>query len=298
VPPPATAAPTPVPQPTTPAESEDDRRARWREAAVPLTDLEGKFGLRGEGAALEVKAWLVHGAPVTNADKVGVPVYVAAGRGSAVEVFIDGEHKVFTDFAVDTRDLVVVELAEYLRVRNRSMRPLSSMFYDLKEQCLPDHKIAGPFLTDHATRLLSRVREAMQPVVAGNATGYWSLVAPDDQAATERRFALEGGYTSWDDLIATGGWVDFAPGSALVRLVNARPESFLDGRVFRSAHQSLSDPEARKVAVERIVDLLGDVAVLAERQVRRSPEELQRGRLSCRIIELELALGTDEQGLQ
>lgn len=293
--PPPFASPGPGPHPVPPAETEDERRARWRAAALPLTDLDGKFGLRGEGAALDVRAWLVHGQTVTNADRVGVPVYVAAGRGSSVEVFIDGDHKVFTDFAVDTRDLVVVELAEYLRVRNRSIRPLSSLFYDLKEQCLPDHKIAGPFITDHATRLLSRVREAMQPVVAGNSSGYWSLVAPDDQAATERRFALEGGYASWDDLLATGGWVDFAPGAALVRLVSARPEAFLDGRVFRSAHQSLSDPEARKVAVERIVDLLGDVSVLAERQVRRSPEELQRGRLSCRIIELELASGTDEQ---
>jgi hypothetical protein len=45
---------------------------------------------------------------------------------------------------------------------------------------------------------------------------------------------------------------------------------------------------ARKVSAERIVDFLGDVAVLADRPARRGPEELQRGRLSCLLLEQEL----------
>lgn len=287
--PPASPAPPPSPQ----VETEDDRRERWRASGTRLPDLEGKFGLRGQGAALEVTAWLVRGQQLRRADDPErVPVYVAASRGSAVEVFIDAEHPIFADFAVDTRDLVVIELAEFLRVRNSiANRSLSAVFYDLKDQCLPDHKIAGPFLSTTATRLLSRVREGMQPVVAGNSSGYWSLLGPEDQMAAERRYALEGGYTSWDDLISNGEWIDYAQGISLVRLIGARPEAFLDGRVFRSAHQSLTDTVARKVSVERIVDLLGDVAELADRPARRSTEELQRGRLSCVILEQELTVG-------
>ena len=79
------------------------------------------------------------------------------------------------------------------------------------------------------------------------------------------------------------------PGGALVRVVAARPEAFLDGRVFRSAHQGLSDPVARTVSTDRISDLLGDVAILADIPARRAPEELQRGRLSCLLLEQELA---------
>jgi hypothetical protein len=224
-------------------------------------------------------------------------VYIGAGKGSTVEAFIDGDHPVFADFAVDTRDLVVIELAEYLRVRNgMSSRALSAVFYDLKDQCLPDHKIAGPFLSATASRVLARVREAMLPVVAGNALGYWSLVSPEDQAATERRFALEGGHSTLDDLLSSGEWIDYAPGISLVRLVGHRPEAFLDGRVFRTAHLSLNDAEARRVSAERIVDLLGDVAVLADQPARRSPEELQRGRLSCQILEQELTSPTGDTG--
>jgi len=271
-------------------ESEDGRRRRWQTHGTRLPDLEGKYGLPGHGAAMQVTAWLVHGQPITRGeDFERVPVYVAAGKGSSVEVFIDSDHPVFTEFAVDTRDLVVLELAEYLRVRDRSDRALSAVFFDLKNKCLPDHKISGALLGNSAERILSRVREAMRPVIAGNAAGYWGLVPAEDQAAAERTFALEGGYGNWDDMLTSGEWIDYVPALTLVRLVTARPEAFLDGRVFRSAHGSLSDPVARKVSSERLVDLLGDVAILADRPARRSPEELQRGRLSCLLLEQELA---------
>ena len=283
---------TGVPSPPAPvkAETEEDRRARWRANGSRLPDLEAKFGLPGHGAALQVTAWLVHGLCITRpGEKGSVPVYIASGKGPKVEVFVDGGHPVFTDFAVDTRDLVVIELAEYLRVRDRSDRAISAVFYDLKNKCLPDHKIACPFLSNAAGRILSRIREAVLPVVAGNAAGYWSLISPDDQSAAERLFALEGGSAAWEDMLSSGEWVDYVPGGGLVRLLSARPEAFLDGRVFRSAHQGLNDPLARKVSTERIVDLLGDVALLADRPARRSPEELQRGRLSCLLLEQELA---------
>jgi hypothetical protein len=82
---------------------------------------------------------------------------------------------------------------------------------------------------------------------------------------------------------------------ALVRLVTTRPGVFLDGRVFRSTFEGLADAEARRVSAERIVDLLGDVAVLADRPLKRNSEELQRGRLSCILLEREL--GTVDRGL-
>jgi Histidine kinase-, DNA gyrase B-, and HSP90-like ATPase len=282
---------TDPPKPTPTPESEEQRRARWRESGQRLPDLETRFGLPGQGAALDVTAYLVRGQQVRRADDPErVPVYVAAGRGSSVEVFIDADHNVFTDFAVDTRDLVVMEIAEYLRIRsNDSTRALSALFYDLKNRCLPDHKISGYGLNEVATRLLDRVREAMRPIVAGNSTGYWDLITANDQDSAMQRFALEGGAVSWeDDVLTSGEWIEYVPGMALVRLVTTRPEVFLDGRVFRSTYEKLSNTDARTASAERIVDLLGDVAVLADRPMKRNSEELQRGRLSCILLEREL----------
>lgn len=296
LPPETPAAPASPAPASPPPESEDDRRARWRASATPIPDLEASFGLPGSGAPLQVQAWLVRGQRITRPDEAdNVPVYVASGRGARVEVFINGDHPIFVDFGVDTRDLVVMELAEFLRVRDRSTRSLSAMFADLKERCLPDHKISGPFLTDLASQTLNRIREAMQPVVEGNATGYWSLLSSDEQSAAERRFAIEGGSPDWDDVIASGEWVGYVNGAALVRLVELRPESFLDGRVFRSSFQSLADAEAKRFSAARVVDLLSDVATLADVTVRRGPEELQRGRLTCLLLSQEIADTPDDR---
>jgi hypothetical protein len=270
--------------------TEDERRDSWRAAGRRLPDLEGKFGLPGHGAALQVTAWLCHGhrqaiGPADDAQ----PVYVGGGRGSSVEVFIDAEHPVFTDFAVDTRDLVVVELADFLRQRDRSSRAVGALFYELKAKCLPDHKVAGPFLKQTADRIVSRIREAMHPIIVGSSSGYWSLLSPEDQAATQRKYAEEGGRVEWDELLSSGEWLDYAPAMSIVRIVSSRPDAFLDGRVLRSSYASLSEPMARKASAERVIDLLSDVANLADRQIRRGPEELQRGRLSCSLLEEELA---------
>lgn len=278
------------PTPPAPAESEDDRRASWRADASSLPDLDASFGLPGYGAALQVRSWLVRGHRISRPNETGpVPVYVASGKGAQVEVFIDAEHPIFVDFGVDTRDLVVIELADFLRVRDNSSRSISAIFADLKDRCLPDHRIAGPFLTDLAARTLNRIRDAMQPVVAGNAAGYWALLSPDDQASAERLFAVEGGSASWGDVTASGEWVGYVPGAALVHLVEQRPEAFLDGRVFRSSYQPLAAASAKRASAERIVDLLGDVATLADVPARRSPEELQRGRLACLLLSQEIA---------
>ncbi|MCU1526580.1 MAG: hypothetical protein JWP75_343 [Frondihabitans sp.] len=281
----------PVVTPPAP-ETEQDRRARWREHADRLPDLEKKFGLPGQGAAMDVTAFLVRGQHLRREDDPRrVPVYVASSRGSNVEVFIDADHPVFTDFAVDTRDLVVMELAEFLRIRNNDKTiALSDMFYELKERCLADQKVSGYALNDVATRILDRIREAMRPVIAGSSTGYWDLLSIDDQDAAQHKFAAEGGTARWEeDVLTSGEWIEYVPGMALVRLVTARPEMFLDGRVFRSAYTGMPSSEARAMSAERVLDFLGDVAVLADRPVKRSSDELQRGRLSCLLLERELS---------
>lgn len=286
---------TAPPAPPAPAQTEDARRAKWREGATPIPDLEASFGLPGHGAALQVHAWLVRGHRITRPNETDpVPIYVASGRGSQVDVFVDAEHSIFVDFGVDTRDLIVIELAEYLRVRDASPRSLSAVFADLKQRCLPDARISGPFLADLAARTLNRVREAMQPVVTGNAAGYWGLLTAEDQALAERSFAVEGGAVDWSDVIASGEWIEYVSGSALVRLVEARPESFLDGRVFRVSYVPLADTEAKRVAASRLADLLSDVATLATSASGRSPEELQRGRLACLLLSQEIVEAAEE----
>lgn len=74
-----------------------------------------------------------------------------------------------------------------------------------------------------------------------------------------------------------------------MHLVAQRPEAFLDGRVFRSSYQPLANASAKRASADRVGDLFGDVATLADVPARRSPEELQRGRLACLLLSQEIA---------
>lgn len=283
--------PPPVRIPQVPAETEDARRARWKAAGTPVPDLQISFGLRGRGSALQVTgAWRVAGdrGRIGPVERPGQPVYIASGRGATVEIFIDDEHPIFTDFAVDVRDLVTFALADYLRTREGTQDDLGSLFAQLKEQCLGDQRVTGPLLKESADRLLDRIREAIAPVIVGNSTGYWAMLLELEKAATQQRFVAEGGRGSWDETISEGRWLDSAPAKSLVRILTGRPDAFMDGRVFAAAYTTLTDPDAQRAGLERISDLLSDVAALSDQPVRRRSEELQRGRLSISLLSDEL----------
>jgi hypothetical protein len=135
----------------------------------------------------------------------------------------------------------------------------------------------------------------MRPLVAGNAEGFWSLLGSDDQATAERTFAGEGLDVAWADVRARGDWINYAPVTAVSRLIQQRPGDFLDGKVFRVSYTSFEDSHARSLALNRITGFLNDVGLLAERRARPRPDDLNRGRLSCRLLESELAeSGTDD----
>lgn len=285
-------APAPAPAPATaPPETEDTRRERWRTAGATVPDLQTSFGLRGRGSALQVTgAWRVTGnrGCIGPAERPGQPVYIGTGRGAQVEIFIDDEHPIFTDFAVDVRDLVTVALADYLRTREGSQDDIGTLFAQLKEQCLSDQRVTGPFLKESADGLLDRIREAMAPIITGNSAGYWALLLEPEKAATQQRFVAEGGRGNWDDTISEGRWLDYAPAKSLVRLLTGRPDAFMDGRVFAASYTTLTDADAQRAGLERVTDLLSDVAALSDQPVRRRSEELQRGRLSISLLSDEL----------
>jgi hypothetical protein len=285
-----------APPPAPPrAETEDERRQRYRENGELLSDLEGRYGLYGYGPPLQVNVWSVRGTPVFDATGGLVPVYVARGRGAEVEVFVNAGHPLFVDYAMDPRDVVVMELADHLRVRADRATPLSALVSALKEECLPDHKITPATLANQAVLLLDTVREQMLPVIAGNSEGFWNFISTDDRATAERNFAAEGGTDDWADARASGTWVRHVPPSSLARIVQGRPEAFLDGRVFRPRYASYDDAHARTLSANRVIGYLGDVGLLAERPARRTAEELIRGRLSCLLLEQVLAR-TDDGG--
>ncbi|MEU4473867.1 ATP-binding protein [Micromonospora sp. NPDC023888] len=271
-------------------ETRDQHLERYRASATEVVDMAGRYEADGQGA-VELKVWVVPGTAVEDHGNRPVPVFVERTRPPRAEAFVAADNALFTEYGVDFRELVLVELAEYMRQRaagSSGPPPLSAVLQTLRVRSgMP--KITPDVLAVQARRLLDRVREAMQPEVAGNPSGYWELLPEGERALTERRFALEGGADVWDEVIEKGDFVLYIPASAVVRLIERRPGAFLDNRVFRRSYATLTDEGTRGLIVSRLAGYISDLALLVDDHPRLNAEELARSRISCRLVERELA---------
>ena len=291
--------PTPTGPAPTPAaaaqarETEDQKQDRYRQIGTEIPDVSGDYALPDFGA-WNVTVFGLTGTEINDSGGQRVPVWVQSQRGPEAHVFVDFDHPLFTEFGSDPREYAVLEIAEFIRSRRGSATALSALTAALKERCLPDQKVTPSTLADIAHALLTRVRSAMVPVVAGNAEGFWALLGVEDQAVAEQSFASEGMDLAWSDVRAEGGWIVHAPSTAVSLLIQRRPSDFLDGKVFRASYATFQDAHARALAVSRIAGYLNDVGLLAERRARPRPDDLNRGRLSCRLLAGELVeVGSD-----
>ena len=272
-----------------PPETRDQVLDRYRSGATEVVDLGGRYEVDGQGV-VEMTVWAVRASLLTDHGGRDVPVFVERTRPPHVEAFAAVDNCLFTEYGVDFRELVLVELAEHMRQRvsgSSGPQPLSAVLETLKTRS-GTQKVTPDVLAAQARRLLDRIREAMQPEVSGNPSGYWELLQEGERALTERRFALEGGSDLWDEVLEKGEYVLYIPASAVVRLLERRPGMFLDGRVFRRSYATLTDDGTRALVVSRLAGYVSDLALLADDHPRLDAEELARSRISCRLVEREL----------
>jgi hypothetical protein len=238
-------------------------------------------------------AWAVRRQDLIDAGGRETPIFVQHTRGARAEAFIAIDHPLFTEYGVDFRELTLVELVEHMRQRvpgSAALQPLAAALHSLKSRSA-EQKVTPEVLAAQAQRLLDRIKEAMQPEVAGNPTGYWDLLQEGERALTQRRFALEGGVDVWEEVLETGQYVPYMPASAVVRLLERRPGGFLDGRVFRRPYATLTDEGTRGLVVSRLAGYVSDLALLADDHPRLDTDELTRSKISCRLVERELVEG-------
>ncbi|MFI0908947.1 ATP-binding protein [Streptomyces abikoensis] len=271
-----------------PTETMDRRLQRYRGHAEALVDLAGDYYMEELGR-IELAAWAVRGQTLITNDGRSAPVIVSMIRAPRLEVFVDTGHPLFRENGADLRDLALVEVAEYMRVRANSLAmPLTEIIAQLKAQT-GSPRLTPAAMAEESERLLDHVRGAMVPPVSENPAVHWLLLTQDERARAERKFAVQsGGDFSWNDALTNGDFIRYTPASALIRIIQESPHSFLDGTVFKRGYVALSDPEAKALVVERLVNPLSDLALLEQHRPRLDVEELARIRISCRLIARDL----------
>ncbi|MER7769882.1 ATP-binding protein [Kitasatospora sp. NPDC096140] len=272
------------------AETIDQRLQRYRDHAEALVDLDGRYFL-DELGRVELAAWAVRGQTLVTGDGRTAPVVVSMIRAPRLEVFIDTGHPLFSENGADLRDLALVEVAEFMRVRANSLStPLTEIVAQLKTQT-SSPRLTAAAMAEESERLLDQVRGAMVAPVSENPAIHWLLLTQDERARSERKFAVQsGGDFSWNDALTNGDFIRYAPASAVIRVIQQSPDSFLDGRVFKRGYVSLSDPEARALVVERLINPLSDLALLEQHRPRLDADEMARIRVSCRLVARDLVI--------
>jgi hypothetical protein len=274
-----------------PGETLDQRLDRYRKASTEVFELAGRYEATGLGM-VELTARTVDARSLTDPQNNDVPIFAQMARAPKLEVFVAIQHPLLTEYGIELRDLVMTEVAEYLRVRGtpsgRDPKPLSAVLFDIKSRA-PEQRVTRDVLANRAEQLLDRIREAMLEEVKGSPSGYWELLPESERTSTQRRFAVEGGGDAWDSVIESGDFTLYLPASALVRLIERRPESFLDNKVFRRLYVGLTDDSSRSLVVSRLAGFIGDLALIEDHHPRLGLAELQRARLSCSLVEQELA---------
>lgn len=288
----ATAAAGGTPPPAAPApvrpETVDERLSRYRESATLAPALGGRFDA-SELGKVDVTVYAVDDTELIDATGRPVPIFAHLVRAPRVEVYLARRHPVLTDFGVDLTELVQVILAEFLIARTPGAKqPLITVLEKIKLRASNDRRITVDSLAKRSRELVDRIRTLMLQEIKGSPTGYWEMLLPGETAEAERRFALERAGSGWEDVIDTGEFIHFLPASAVVRLIDRRPDAFLDGRVFRRRYGTLTDETARALGLSRVTSLVSEIALMADHTPRLEVDELQRMRLSCDLVEREL----------
>ncbi|MGA6158942.1 ATP-binding protein [Stenotrophomonas sp. NPDC087984] len=272
-------------------ETRSERLTRYENAATPHAYLSRPFG-HPELGHLKVRTLLLKpGESLLDDHGLPVPVLLDQRSGNEITALIDSEHSAFRRFGADYADLLLVELAAVLKVRARSDWSPSQLVTAIRAESLQDSALDGTTVGAEARDLLAEIRERVAAALDrsdGCAAAYGHL-SDEEEIATEEAMIAAGRVGLVGRHGRDSSFVLHMPALALVRLVQAVPESFMDGAVFRGPYAGVSSPSGKALSLARVTGCLADVATLGTFADGATVQQLQRARLSITLLRDELA---------
>lgn len=281
-------APTVVKQKT---ETRSERLTRYEAASTRHSYLSRPFGHPDLGYLNVETRLLRNGERLRDDTGAAVPVLLDQRAGNELVAFLDTEHEVFQRFGADYADLLLAELAPLLKVRSRSQWAPSQLLAGIRAESLKDSALDGTTVGAEARDLLNEIRSRAMAEL--NRTGAYrevfSRLSEEERHAIEASMIASGRVGQVRALGEDAGFITYLPPLALVRLVEAMPETFLDGRVFRGLYADVQSPAARSLSLALVTGYLADVATIGTFADEATVLQLQRARLSVTLLADALA---------
>ncbi|GAA2120750.1 ATP-binding protein [Actinomadura alba] len=272
-------------------ENRSERLARYEGASTLHAYLSRSFGHPELGHVKVRTLLLKHGERLLDDIGLHVPVLLDQRSGNELTAIVDPEHAAFRRFGADYADLLLVELAAVLKVRGRSDWSPSQLVAAIRADSLQDSVLDGTTVGAEARDLLAEIRERVAEVLdrSGGCTIAYGHLSDEEKIATEEAMIAAGRVGLVGRLGRDSGFVHHMPALALVRLVQASPESFMDDAVFRGPYARVSSPSGKALSLARVTGCLADVATLGTFAGGATALQLRRARLSIALLRDELA---------
>ena len=275
------------PETLTTVETEEQRYARYRNAALPLHDLSGMVSVAHLGRR---RVTVFHTRePLEDLKGRPVPTLSRNTKGGDVEVYVYGDHEIFREYGRDPRDYAIVEIAEALRAFAAGDEAITRVTAEVTRQ-FPDQRLTDGALRERAETLLRRIRDAMVPAAATVGRELWAELSLTAKEAAERNAANTAPKLDWRNATADSAFVAYLDGAGIAALIRLRPELFLDGRVFGTTWESWGDSRARARQVERLARLLETIAGFQAETAAKSRLDLAMTRLALEMLTDEVAV--------
>lgn len=273
------------------SETRSERLTRYENASTRHSYLSRPFGHPNLGYLNVETRLLKSGEPLLDDLGQAVPVVLDQRAGNELTAFVDADHEVFRRFGADYADLLLAELASLLKVRARSEWGPSQLVAGIRAQSLKESALDGTTVGAEARDLLNEIRS--RTVAELNRSGEYRQVfghlSEEERTAVEESMIASGRVGQVGRLGQDAGFISYLPALALVRLVEAMPEAFLDRRVFRGPYADVKSPSARSLSLARVTGYLADVATIGTFAGEATALQLQRARLSITLLADELA---------
>ncbi|MFC1806249.1 ATP-binding protein [Planctomycetota bacterium] len=275
---------TPPPGPE-PVDSGD--LAALTERSERNESLSGEYRYDAPRAGFTVSAWELGDGHI-GGKSPGLPCLVQQD-GIDVDFVFNPRHSFFMSYPTTPRELLLVHLASRFQVRDGG--DIADIFCGLMDRKCPDLRIDAVAIVEKAQAIFNTIREkaveALPPreqkviETVHEATGEVEEIMQQLLGNPELLGRFQQGSPGSIDAIL------FAPPRTLVRLVDAYPEEFFDGRIFRSPYAQIELPDEnatarlRAGAKERILSYLRDALwALSDLPNAVGPRQRRKGELA------------------
>jgi hypothetical protein len=271
--------------PTAPREtnSVEDLKARSKK----IESFSGDYGYEGCRSPFNVTVWELTSGKIGAGDTGNACALLS--DGNTCDFFYNPRHPFLASFPYGPTDLLLLYLAERFKARD-GKTDIASLFVGLVQEKFSDNRIEHGRIQEVAKAFFDRLREAAVQLLVVREQEALNCIHLSAGEVEE----TVGKLTSRPELLQkfqsrSIGAIDalsVVPSRTLIRLVDAFPEEFLDGKFFRMPYSAINLPDQnaterlRGGAKERLLSYLKDALWILSDADSSGPPQRRKNELA------------------